>query len=378
MDKARILSKSVEEVLPSKDGLEKLMAKRKIKVYLGVDPTGSKLHIGHSIPLRKLQEFADLGHEAILVIGTGTVIAGDPSQRLQARSKIEKGEIEQNIKNWQKQAGKILDFEKVQIKYNDDWLLKLKTTDILEIASNISAKQLIKREMFQDRTNKGDTVWMNEVLYPILQGYDSVALNVDLEIGGTDQVFNMLTGRELQKKINDKEKYVLTTPLISGTDGNPMSKTSNNCIWLDDSPNEMYAKLMSISDNQIGKYAKTLTDLDLGPNPLDAKKKLAFGIVKLFNSTQEAEKAQENWESTFQKKQSPQDLESIAVKSTSVDIVNLLVENNLAPSNSEAKRLLSQKALELGGEKVTEQKIKVENGQVLKIGKKKFVKITTK
>src|SRR3989338_5798637 len=187
-----VLTRGVKEILPSREGLETLIRGKKIRVYLGVDPTGSKLHLGHTIPMRKLQEFADLGHEAILVFGTGTVLVGDPSQRTQTRKKITKEEIEGNIKTWKQQAEKIIDFDKVQIKQNGDWLLKLTVPAIINIASNISSVQLFKRDMFQERIKRGDTVWTHEALYPLFQGYDSVAMDVDLEIGGTDQTFNML------------------------------------------------------------------------------------------------------------------------------------------------------------------------------------------
>src|SRR3989344_7421770 len=229
MDKVdRTLSKSVAEVIPDKTGLAKLMQSKKIRVYLGVDPTGTHLHLGHSIPMRKLQEFADLGHEAILLIGTGTVLVGDPSQRTRARGKITQKEIEENIKTWRQQAEKVINFNKVQIKQNGEWLLKLTYPEIIGIASNISSVQLFKRDMFQQRITRGETVWAHETLYPLFQGYDSVAMDVDLEIGGTDQTFNMLIGRELQKKMNKREKFVLITPLISGTDGKPISRSEEH------------------------------------------------------------------------------------------------------------------------------------------------------
>src|SRR3989338_6796009 len=249
-----ILTKRVAQILPSKEGLAELITAKKIRVYLGVDPTGSKLHLGHTIPMRKLQEFAELGHEAILVFGTGTVLVGDPSQRAQTRKKITEEEIAENIKTWKQQAEKIIDFDKVQIKQNGDWLLKLTVPAIINIASNVSSVQLFKRDMFQERIKRGDTVGTHEALYPLFQGYDSVAMDVDLEIGGTDQTFNMLIGRELQKKMANREKYVLTTPLISGVDGQPMSKSTNNCIWLDDKPGDMFGKIMSMADTQIGEY----------------------------------------------------------------------------------------------------------------------------
>ena len=364
--------------MPSRESLLRLMESKKIRVYLGVDPTG-RLHLGHSIPMRKLQEFADLGHEAILLFGTGTVLAGDPSQRQETRKKITQEEIEENIKNWAAQASKVIDLDKVQIKQNGDWLLKLTYVDILNIASNISSVALFKRDMFQERIKRGDTVFTHETLYPLFQGYDSVVMDVDLEIGGTDQTFNMLIGRELQKKMRGKEKYVLTTPLISGTDGRPMSKTSGNCIWIDDSPQDMYGKVMSIVDTQIAEYWTTLTDLDAEKlthlNPLEAKKGLAFEIVRLYHGEVNAQKAQRNFEQVFQKGQKPEDAETIKIETPNQDIMDFLVKNSLAPSKSAAKRLVNQGAIEIDGQTIKNQQTELKNGQVVKIGKRRFVKI---
>ncbi|MDP6704218.1 MAG: tyrosine--tRNA ligase, partial [archaeon] len=204
MSITEVLSRQVAEILPNAADLEKVMKKKKIRLYIGIDPTGGQLHLGHTIGLRKLQQFADLGHEAILVVGTGTVLAGDPSQRDTGRSRITEKEIKENIKTWKKQAEKILDFSKIEIRQNGDWLKKLKLPEIIEIASHLSASQLFQRDMFQKRLDRGDTVWTHELLYPLLQGYDSVVMDVDLEIGGTDQVFNMLIGRDLQKRMSNR------------------------------------------------------------------------------------------------------------------------------------------------------------------------------
>ncbi len=355
------------------------MQKKKIRVYLGVDPTGNKLHLGHTIPLRKLQGFADLGHEAILLVGTGTVLAGDPSQREQARVKITQDEIQNNIKTWREQTSKIINFDKVQIKYNGDWLLKLRYTDIINIAARISAIQLFKRDTFRERIKRGDTVWTHEALYPLFQGYDSVVMDVDLEIGGTDQTFNMLIGRELQKKINNREKYVLTTPLILGTDGKPMSKTSGNCIWLDDPPRDMFGKIMSMADSQIEEYVINLTDMELVKlkrlKLLDAKKKLAREVVKLFHSEEAAKRAQEEFERVFQKRQKPQDIKEVKVKKPKWKVPDFLVEYNLVESKSAAKRLFDQKAIEINGKVVKENEVEFKGGETIRVGKKTFAKI---
>ncbi len=372
-----VLTRGVEQVLPSKPALTKLMDSKKIRVYLGIDPTGPKLHLGHTIPLRKLQAFADLGHEAILVFGTGTVLAGDPSQRKEARKQITQKEVEENIKDWKKQAEKVLDFTKVQIKYNGDWLLKLTIPELIEIESHLSATQLFKREMFQERLKRGDLVGYHETLYPVLQGYDSVVLDTDVEIGGTDQTFNMLIGRELQRKINNREKYVVTTPLISGTDGQQMTKSTGNCVWLSDTPGDMYGKIMSTTDSQLKEYWINLTDLaesDLkNLKPFDAKKKLAREIVKIYHSAKDAENAEQNFSNTFQNKNTPTDIQEVKIKSdtTLIDLVS-----DQSESKSEAKRLLTQNAIEVDGKTATDGQIKLTNGQVIKLGKKRFVKIS--
>lgn len=381
MNTDKLLTRSVAEVLPDKAGLEKIMAGKKIRVYLGVDPTGTRLHLGHTIPLRKLNEFAQAGHEAILLFGTGTVLAGDPSQRTQARAKITQEEINENIKNWKGQVAKVVDLDKVQIRQNGDWLLKLGLPEILDIASHISAFQLIKRDMFQRRNDAGDMVSAKETFYPLLQGYDSVAMDVDLEIGGTDQTFNMLIGRELQKKMNNRDKYVLTTPLINGTDGKQMSKSTGNCIWLDDSPSDMFGKVMAITDSEIESYWINLTDLDQNDlknlKPMDAKKALAQQIVKTYHGQSEAKKAQEQFEQLFQKGGVSENIPEVKVQNPDIELVEFLVENNLAPSKSEAKRLIGQGAIEIDGQTVEADEIKLENNQVMRVGKHKFVRIIT-
>ena len=374
-----VLTKNVTQILPDKEALKVLMDSKKIRVYLGVDPTGTKLHLGHTIPIRKLQEFADLEHEAILVFGTGTVLTGDPSQRQEARKKITQKEIDENIKSWKSQASKIIDFNKVKIRKNGDWLLKLTVPEIINIASNISAIQLFKREMFRERIKRGDTVWTHETLYPLFQAYDSVAMDVDLEIGGTDQMFNMLIGRELQKKMADREKFVLTTPLISDTDGQPMSKSSGNCIWLDDTPKDMFGKIMSMADTQIEEYWQMLTELSKEElkklKPIDAKKKLAAEIVKIFHSEAEAKTAREEFERVFQKGKSPEDIPKIKI-GDNISIVDFI--STQVGSKSEAKRLLDQGAIEVDSISVKEAQSKLKNNSTVRIGKKKFVRIVFK
>lgn len=383
-----LLTRRVANILPTRAALEKLMDDRKIKLYQGFDPTGARLHLGHSVGLRKLMEFANEGHEVIFLFGTGTVLVGDPSQRNKARDIISQKEIDENIKDWKKQVSPLVDWDKVTIKQNGDWLLPLTLKDIVNIASNISAVQLFKREMFQRRLEQGDTVWFHETLYPLLQGYDSVAMDVDLEIGGTDQEFNMLVGRELMKKMKGKEKYVLTTPMILGTDGKQMSKTSGNCVWLDDSAEDMFGKLMAVPDKQIVPYLELATNMEIEQvneirgglesgklHPMDTKKMLGTTIVGEFHGEQAAADAKSDFEEVFQKGEAPQNIETYKVSGETANVVDILTDTGMLGSRSEARRLLEQGGLEWNGEKLDKPEISVNSGGTLRVGKHRFFRI---
>ncbi|MBI2590652.1 MAG: tyrosine--tRNA ligase [Candidatus Blackburnbacteria bacterium] len=388
MSNNSLLTRRVEKVLPTAVSLEKLMGERKIKLYQGFDPTGSRLHLGHSVGIRKLMEFANAGHDVTFLFGTGTVLVGDPSQRNTTRKLITQKEIDENIKDWKKQVSPLVDWNKVSIKQNGDWLIPLALKDIINIASNISAVQLFKREMFQRRLEAGDTVWYHETMYPLLQGYDSVVMDVDLEVGGTDQEFNMLVGRELMRKMKDKEKFVLTTPMILGTDGNQMSKSTGNCVWLDDTSTDMFGKLMSIPDRQIVPYLTNVTDIpmekvheteeglkDGSVHPMKAKKMLALEVVRQFHGEVKATDAQKEFEETFQKGGAPEDTETYNAKRQTVNLVDVLAETRVVKSKSDARRLLEQGALEWNGEKVKATELEVGDGGTLRVGKHRFLRI---
>lgn len=393
MDKIEeVLTRAVENIYPSKKDLEKVLKSgKKLNLYQGFDPTGTQMHIGHMVGLRKLRQFQDLGHHVIFVIGDGTGQAGDPSGKTRSREKfLTNVELRKNAEDYVKQAAKIVRFDgenPVEIRYNGDWLNKLTLPEILDIAGHFSLQQLSERDLFQERMKKGETVNLREFLYPILQGYDSVAMEVDLEIGGSDQLFNMLAGRQLVKEILGKEKYVLTTPLLTDSQGVKIGKTEGNVIALTDEPSDLFGKIMNLSDDVIVNGLEYLTDLPIaeirkiekdlsgGQNPMLHKKHLAFEIVKQLSGAYEAQKAQDFFEETFQKGSAPRDLPEITVDSSPVDIVDFLVENNLVESRSQAKRLLSEGALELDGETLENDEVEVSNNQILKIGKKKFVKI---
>lgn len=377
-----LLTRGVDTVYPSREALEKvLLSGKKLRTFIGVDPTGTRLHIGHSIGLTKLQQFADTGHEAILLFGTATVLVGDPSQRSVARERITQEEISENIKTWKQQVSSILDFEKVKIVENADWLLKLKLPEIIDIASRITAVQLFKRDNFQKRLDQGDTVWTHETLYPLLQGYDSVAMNVDLEIGGTDQTFNMLVGRELMQKMKGKEKFVMTTPMILGTDGQQMSKSSGNCVWLSDSSEDMFGKIMSIPDPQIDSYAELITNLDLTRlkrlSAIEQKKELAHAIVTKFHAKEAADNARTYFEKTVQKGEAPENIPTHRLNQSPMSLEAILVDSGLVSSKSEAKRLITQSGVEVDGKKVSDpnQTIIVRDDMIIRAGKRKYRKI---
>ena len=385
LNQIEVLSRQVAEILPTKKGLEAVMRKRKIRLYLGVDPTGHNLHLGHAIALRKLQQFADLGHEATLLVGTGTVLAGDPSQRDTARKAITKKEVDRNIKSWKKQAEKVVNFSKVKMKYNGDWLLQLKLADILQIASNISAVQLFQRDIFKRRIKKGDTVWMNETLYPLLQGYDSVVLDADLEIGGTDQVFNMLIGRELQRKMKGREKFVLTVPMILGLDGKTMSKTSGNTVNIADPPKEMYGKLMTLRDEFVGQYfelaadvpKKEVKDLERKLSPRDFKAQLAKEIVTLYHGVKKAEQAEKEFVRVFQKKQLPSRIQKAKVSRQGPLSLYKVIAELFAISRSEARRVIEQGGVKIDGtlQKDPSLVLKLRPGMVIQVGKRRTLQI---
>ncbi|HEX9817560.1 MAG TPA: tyrosine--tRNA ligase [Patescibacteria group bacterium] len=390
-DTKEVLTRGVAEILPSRAGLEKLMAKRKIKLYLGIDPSGFELHLGHSVVLRKLNQFAQLGHQVVLLIGNGTVKIGDPTGRDESRPMLTDEQIEANFKTWKKQASKVLDFAKIEIRYNGDWLDKLTMVEVIKLTAKTTVQQLIERDMFQERIKNGQPIHGHEILYPLLQGYDSVAMDVDLELGGTDQTFNMMMGRTLLKSYKNKEKWVLTTPIIDGTDGRKMSKSYGNFVGLTENPIDMYGKLMRIADNLIIEYFLLLTDIHsgeiarmdkamrAGDNPMTFKKLLALTITEQYHSTKEAEKAQEHFEQTIQQKQVSSEAEEIKKSILFGKPAFAMVSLVSGASNSQARRLIEQggTALLPSNKKITDpnELIDLENVDAIRVGKRKIYKL---
>ncbi|MBP9700247.1 tyrosine--tRNA ligase [Candidatus Woesebacteria bacterium] len=386
IDQEELLTRGVAQVLPDSASLLKKMKSQPIKVFMGIDPTGNSLHLGHSVGLRKLNQFAQAGHEVILLIGNGTVRIGDPTGRDSSRPVLTDEQIESNFNSWKSQAEKVLDFSKITIVRNGDWLDKLTYTDIVKLMAQTTVQQLIERDMFQDRLKKNLPIFGHEIMYPLLQGYDSVAMNVDLEIGGTDQTFNMMMGRQLQRSYNNHEKWVLTTPIINGTDGRKMGKSFGNFISLTEDPTNMYGKLMSVSDDVIVDYFRLLTDVPTveiesmekemksGTNPMEYKKKLAFTITSGLHSEELAASAQTHFESTVQNKEVG-DATALTVpkESSLLDIIKL-AQPEL--SNNEVRRLIEQGGVSLDGEKKTDPQEKILTTGTLKVGKRQFYSIS--
>ncbi|HQA98863.1 MAG TPA: tyrosine--tRNA ligase [Candidatus Dojkabacteria bacterium] len=389
----RILNKAVEQILPSKDALkEKLLSGKRLTIYQGFDPTAPTLHIGHTVGMRKLEDFRKLGHKVIFLIGDFTARIGDPSDkkdaRASARKVLTKEQIAHNLKNYVEQASHIIDIDNkenpVEIKYNSEWLDKLTFAEIIGLASEFTVQQMLKRSMFQERLKEDRPIYLNEFLYPLMQGYDSVMMEVDVEVGGNDQLFNMLAGRDMVFNHLNKEKIVIAGKLLEATGGEKMGKSEGNMVRLDDSAKDIYGKIMSFEDEKILIGFEILTNatlpeldeykkrLESGENPMILKKELAYRITKEIKSKEEAENAQKVFESVFQKKDVEGEIPTTFVKENKLPLNNLLVEIGFAKSKSDARRLVDQGAVKINEEKKTtyNEEINITNTpQTIKVGK---------
>lgn len=383
-----LLSRGVEDVLVKESLIQKLKSGKQLRIKLGVDPTSANIHLGRAIVIRKLRDFQKLGHQVIFLVGDFTAQIGDPSDKLEKRPMLTAEKIKENLKTYKAQVGKIIDLKKAEFKFNGDWLSKLTFKEVAELAESFSVSQMTSRRNFKERLDRGDEVSLREFLYPIMQGYDSVALKSDVELGGFDQLFNLKAGRVIQKHFGMKEQDIMATAMLEGTDGRKMSSSWGNVIAINDTADDMFGKVMSVRDELIEKYFVLCTDVSLeeisqiikkiseGENPKDAKLRLAKEIVALYHGEKEAERAEKNWVNTFSKGQTPDDLQDIEIESGK-KLGDVLVEKNIVSSKGEFKRLVEGGGVSLNEDKISDVNILAENG-VYKVGKRKFIKIIIK
>lgn len=385
----QLLDKNIGEVI-SKDSLtKKIESGKKLRVKLGVDPTRPDLHLGHAVVLKKLKEFQDLGHTVIFLIGDYTTKIGDPSGRVSARPILSDEEIEQNTKTYLDQVGKILDLSKCEVKRNSQWFSKMSFADLLKIVGKVTVAQVIEREDFKKRLSEGHDVGIHEILYPIMQGYDSVELKADIELGGQDQRLNVLMGRDLQKKYGQQPQDIVIVPLLVGTDGvKKMSKSENNFIALNETAENMFGKVMSIPDSQIENYLNLASDFSQEEiqdllkevsegSPRDAKAKLANNIVKQYHGQKEADLAEDSFNKTFREKQTPEKIKEVKAAGKKSTVINTLVDLELSPSKSQAQRLVEQGGVKIDGQVANDPFAEIEFSKpiVLQVGKLNFVKV---
>lgn len=381
----QLLSRGVEEVIDGKKLREKLESGRQLRIKLGIDPTSPRLHIGRSIPLLKLRDFQELGHQIALIIGDFTGVIGDTSDKDSERPMLSQEIIESNLKTYAEQAGKILDISKCELRHNSKWLGKLNYHDIGKQADVFSVSDFIARDNIKRRLDAGKRVSLREMLYPLMQGYDSVAVEADVEVGGTDQKFNLLAGRDLQRAYGQEPQDIMTNPLLEGTDGRKMSSSWGNTVNLTDSPNDMYGKIMSIPDKLIARYLTLATriplttiselehDIESGKNPMDAKKVLAHAITDAYHGSEAADAGAEYFRKTISNKEIPDEIPTL--KPNSYAILSVLMESGFAKSNSEGRRAIEQGGIKVNESVITDTALLVKTGDVIKKGKRHFIKV---
>jgi len=388
-----ILNRGTAEVLVKKDLEKKLLDGKKLNVKLGIDPTGADLHIGHMVVIRKLKQLQDLGHQIYLLFGNFTGQIGDPSGKTETRKIKTQSELEENAKHYINQVKKMLDTSKIKVVWNADWLKKLNFADVVQLASQFTVAQMLERDMFQDRMKKDQPISVHEFMYPLMQGYDSVALKADIELGGTDQTFNLLAGRTLQKAYGQVPQDIITVPILEGTDGKiKMGKTTNNYIGVNEEPNQMFGKIMSIPDTLIIRYFELATDLEedlintiksdlsSGGNPRNIKMRLAHEIVSIYHDQSAADNAQAEFINVFSNRELPTDIETIEFDKNAINIVELLVTAGLTVSKNEARRMITAGAVKINNSKVDtiEETVDLNAEKTIQVGKRKFLKVKLK
>lgn len=387
-----LLERGVAQVNVYEDLKERLQNGDKLRIKFGIDPTGSDLTLGHAVPLRKLKHFQDAGHQVCLLFGTFTGQIGDPTGKSQTRPQLTRAQIDEHVKTYLEQAAKVLDVDNIEVVYNHEWLEGMNFADVLQLAGNFTVAQMLERDMFQERIKAGKEINLTEFMYPLMQGYDSVPMKADVELGGTDQLFNMMAARPIQKSHGMRPQNVMTVPILVGLDGTEkMSKSLGNYIALNDSAQEMFGKTMSIPDEAIGQYFELATDvplaeiaemkkqMDSGSNPRDFKMRLGREIVALYHGSAAAEDAQDQFIQVFQKGQNPDEIELKELGVANIGIVDLLVEAGLCSSKSEARRMVEQGGVKVDDLKVDSIDFEVELAEerLVRAGKRKFMRVVS-
>jgi tyrosyl-tRNA synthetase len=387
-----IIRRGTDEILLEEDLLARLKTGKPLRIKAGFDPTAPDLHLGHTVLLNKMRQFQDLGHEVLFLIGDFTGMIGDPSGKNETRPPLSKEQVEENALTYSKQVFKVLDAHKTKILFNSEWINKLTAADMIRLTATHTVAQMLERDDFNTRYISGQPIAIHEFIYPLLQGYDSVAMQADVELGGTDQKFNLLMGRELQKSMGQKPQTVITLPLLPGLDGvKKMSKSLNNYIAIDESAREMYGKVMSLSDENMWVYFELISfrplaeikgwrnDVTNGLNPRDVKYRLAAEIVERFHSHDEAVKAHEDFVAQFQKGLLPDEIPEhhLEVGASGMQIANIIKSAGLTDSTSDALRMIGAGAVKMDGEKITEKNLHLSAGKtiILQVGKRRFSKV---
>ena len=384
-----IIQRGADEILPLEELKKKLEKNKPLRVKLGMDPTAPDLHLGHTVVINKMKQLQDLGHEIIFLIGDFTGMIGDPTGKNVTRKPLTKADVLENAKSYEDQVFKILDKDKTRIAFNSEWMGKMSSAEMISLASKQTVARMLERDDFSKRYKGGQAISIHEFLYPLVQGYDSVALRADIELGGSDQKFNLLVGRELQKQADMEPQVILTMPILEGLDGvQKMSKSLGNYIGIDEDPDSMFGKIMSISDDLMWRYLELLSfesletieswkkEVEDGENPRNIKFRLAEEIITRFHDKDKAQKAQQNFIDRFAKNQIPDEMDEFSF-SKGIKVANLLKDSNLVSSTSEAFRMIKQGAVKIDGEKLTDKDLAPDEGTlVFQVGKRKFARVT--
>ncbi len=384
-----IIQRGADEILPLEELKTKLEKNKPLRVKLGMDPTAPDLHLGHTVVINKMKQLQDLGHEIIFLIGDFTGMIGDPTGKNVTRKPLTKADVLENAKSYEDQVFKILDKDKTRIAFNSEWMGKMSSAEMISLASRQTVARMLERDDFSKRYKGGQAISIHEFLYPLVQGYDSVALRADIELGGSDQKFNLLVGRELQKQADMEPQVILTMPILEGLDGvQKMSKSLGNYIGIDEDPDSMFGKIMSISDVLMWRYLELLSfesietiefwkkEVKNGENPRNIKFRLAEEIITRFHDKDQAQKAQQNFIDRFAKNQIPDEMDEFSFPK-GIKVANLLKDSNLVSSTSEAFRMIKQGAVKIDGEKLTDKDLAPDEGTlVFQVGKRKFARVT--